>query len=540
MKLALLMTILMITTESYALRPLSGLIMGDIKQDKQYDPLNYVFQNIEFKTKDYQERKVQEYIGFYREGVNLANSCEATSKTIIYPTDWKKEKAIQSVASTLQYIGLDLTTRAIAKYANELTWSKDDYINVVDNLVTNYCSDNITVISKRLLKLNMLDLFERNNYILPSINNNPYYTPKIHGQNNSDYIKNREMALSVQSFIGFCSWSSTVENFGIFYKYLKNPFIMSFINRNIIGEKISWNKKKGILSLKKTEHKVRIVCKDIICRKVDDTNFKNNFPRMTGSSSLGSDLKRMYCNLFRDLKLDEKLIDKKLIKVDIDRGEEEINFELLNFISQLTGVPDFLVSSEYYNDAQDFLKDRIVDRWDIWAKRASSSFSRDILYEESLRVKLDKKHGHSFDVIKGNFHIDFKLTLGEFDRGYNGFNMLSSKFNIKLSHNFISWVKREYNQAKLKKDLKREDKLKSKIHLYVDKQIQTAKDKYLIPPFAKGIKNMIVEELINQFDLYNNDKNLNLSPIIVNIPVNIKYGLFALRYFSYKFNAKYR
>ncbi len=540
MKIGFILLGFILISNAHALRPISGIILGDIKKDEQYDPLDYVFQSIEYNTKESHNKKVQEYIGFYREGVNLNNSCEAITPTIFYSTDWKKEKAIQSVAASLRYIGLDLATRAMGKYANELTWSKDDYVILTENLINNFCSENMTVISKKLLKLNLLDNFEKPRFQLPTIKNNPYYTPKIYGINQSDYIKKREFALTVQSFIAFCSWSGDIENFGLLYKYLKNPFIMSFINRNITAKQIYYSKNKGTLSLKKTNHKERIMCKDILCRKVNDTEFKNNFPVMTGSSGLESDLQRIYCNLFKDLDLNEKLLDKKLVEIDKKKGEEEVNFEILNFISLLTGVPDFLVASERYDDAQEFLKDRIIDRWDVWANRASSTFSKDLLYEESLRVDLIKKNEYDYKVANGEFNLDFTLTLGEFDRSFTDYNMLDSKFNLQLTHNFIGWVKRQYNQAKLEKNSKEITKIKEKIHFYVDPQINAAMDKYLISPFAKGIEEIIVDELLSQIDLFRGDEMHTLSHKLFKIPVNIKYGLFALRYFSYKFNAKYR
>jgi hypothetical protein len=63
---------------------------------------------------------------------------------------------MKTVIATLQYIALDLTSRAIPQYAKYFEFNREEYVNMVDGLVGNYCSSNISVISKKELRNNLI------------------------------------------------------------------------------------------------------------------------------------------------------------------------------------------------------------------------------------------------------------------------------------------------------------------------------------------------------------------------------------------------
>ena len=151
--------------KAIALVPLQGLIYGDVRDTKQYDPLSGVFSQDAISNPDQvnsvEETKFQEYIGLYKDGANLKNSCEQGS-IFQYDSPWKEATAKRSIVSTLQYIGLDISLKAIVEYAKLLELPKENFDNIVENLITNTCSKNLSVYSIKLLRNNFKHYYENN------------------------------------------------------------------------------------------------------------------------------------------------------------------------------------------------------------------------------------------------------------------------------------------------------------------------------------------------------------------------------------------
>ena len=80
--------------------------------------------------------------------------------------------------ATLQYIGIDLTLRAISDYSKELELKRGDFNNLIQNLTNNFCSKNMTIISQRQLKKNFELKFNSNKekVQVPSIEKNPFFS----------------------------------------------------------------------------------------------------------------------------------------------------------------------------------------------------------------------------------------------------------------------------------------------------------------------------------------------------------------------------
>ena len=89
--------------------------------------------------------------GFYDEAQNLKNSCVGESE-IRYDSPWERQQVERSVLATLQYTGLAIiTVRALANYARYFQFSREEYQFLIENLVGNHCSQNVSVTSLKLL-----------------------------------------------------------------------------------------------------------------------------------------------------------------------------------------------------------------------------------------------------------------------------------------------------------------------------------------------------------------------------------------------------
>lgn len=172
-----------------ALTPMESLILGDLTEyyrQERVDPLTYVFtldQRLEATTDQEHLRNVKENLALYRanyqEGVNLDNYCRRQPE-MSYPTRFDREQALRSVLATVQYLVLDLSVRSIAKYAKELEVTPSEYSDLVDNLMGQYCSKNISIISLDQLRKNLIERYQgENSFILPTIEDNPLFPESL-------------------------------------------------------------------------------------------------------------------------------------------------------------------------------------------------------------------------------------------------------------------------------------------------------------------------------------------------------------------------
>ena len=147
-KLLLVICFLFYSIPTWSLVPLEGIIFGDVRNFEQYDPfvgmLSYNYSVSKNNENDVEKMKF--YQALYKQGYELESSCRNTER-LRYSNSWYKFVAAKSVAATLQYIGIDITVRAIAAYAKKLELNEEQYSNLVHNLTTNSCSQNISVYS---------------------------------------------------------------------------------------------------------------------------------------------------------------------------------------------------------------------------------------------------------------------------------------------------------------------------------------------------------------------------------------------------------
>ena len=350
---ALLILILSLPVQCvWALAPLESLVLGNFSEnysENETDPLNYVFSRDKYQSTNAGfKHELALYRGFYEEGKNTLNYCKS-NREIHYSTEWEKIQVMRSTLSEIQYIGLDIVSRALPQYAKALEFSKDEYTNLIDGLVGNYCSVNLSVISKKELRNNFMIRFEKeNNFKLPNINGTPFFPDNLDSYLLPKTAIEQEFKYTVKLFQSICSWSGNPTNPGLMVPILKNPALMSFFFRQMNNQVIDWKEMGNTLFLKEDKNTVQVVCDNLICRKTFPDNFFRKITFSLGGTNLGEDLKRLYCEEFRKIDYKPADNDPRLAKIMNSRTFDEENFINSQFIALITGVPDFLLRSDKF------------------------------------------------------------------------------------------------------------------------------------------------------------------------------------------------
>jgi len=536
---------LFFSSSIYALVPLEGLILGDVKDIRQFDPLSKVHSKNSIidksKINEFELDRFKKYIGLYRQGANLKFSCDYESKHT-YASSWSKSQAKRSIVSTLQYVGLDTSMKAIVKYLKLLEYTEEEFNKLSTNLITNTCSKNLTVYSIKLLKANFRNLYKvesSNQFELPTIMESPFFSERVKSRSNSHKAKKHELNLSIKNFRAFCSWGGDTDNYRMLSPYLKNPYIMSFIFNQLLERSILWNNKEKTIEYTKNKDTVKVACEGLVCRKSSNTAFLQKFPRMIGSTELKTDFSHLYCNHFKKVIYETKDQNPKIKKWIDTLSDEESLLEGMNFTALITGIPDLLTSAEKFSDLRVALKENITSRWDKWAQNKSEQFVTDLLYEESLNIDLVSMKD-SPEIFKGNFQVIFDFTLGEMDRELLVVDKISSMFNLNFPKSYLRWIRDDYIKKNNISDYEGIKVLKQKLASNINLQLSAKKKLFLIPLWNEKMGPIITDELIDQLIDYKGNYFADFSHKKMNIPVKFRFGLFALKYLNEKFKTNYR
>lgn len=528
--------------KAQALVPVESLVLGDFSNDyseDKSDPLNFVFKRdlINDKSLDKYKTNLSIYRGFYQEGKNLVNYC-GLGNEIRYRIPWQKIQVKRSYMALLQYIGLDLAVRAIPQYAKKLEFTRDEYSNMVENLVGNYCSANLSFISKKELKNNLYLKFDKeNSFELPSIKGSPLFSSKINGYFKANKASEQEFLYTVKIFQSLCSWNGNPENPGLMVPFLKHPGLNMFVARQMASYDIGWRQVDNFLFLKEEPKTLKVWCDNLLCRRISNEDLSRKYIFSIGGTSIYDDAKRLYCDDFRNAYYRPNLSDKRLAKMMNARTFDEENLMTSQFIALITGFPDFLVRSENYSQAQDFLRSSIDYRFDQWATKASESFANDLYFEEPLTLELiDRSHYINFR--KGDLKVAFDINLGEFDRINQMNGKVKVSFNLKVQNSFLNYYKKQATQLLMNSDAKSIEGLKEKFKFQIKDALQEARSKFIIPPWKGDLEEIIVSELTEQI-IQGSEKFYSFQSTGFRvIPIDFYYGIFALKYLNHQFDIK--
>lgn len=515
-----------------ALVPVEGILMGEAPSDIQTDPLLKIFSDIYDKSKEGENRKIKLYQGTFENGQGLVESCSYLDQSK-YSTPWEEKQARRSMAATLQYIGLDTSIKAIGAYAQKLEVSEDEFKKLSKNLINNYCSKNITIFSLRNLEKSLSYYYQNpQTNLIPSIETSPFATAMVKTITEKTSARSKEFDLAIRNFRAFCSWGGEVEDYRMLTPYLKNPFIMSFVIKNMLGIQNTVDvKQKKVISVP-ADSTVQVICTDLICRKEGLNTFKVKYPRSVGSTGILTDLQKNYCHHFRYQ--DTSQVTNRESRAWIKSMElEDPILETSQFIALMTGVPDFFNGVETYREIPLLVRSSVDERWTLWARRVLNSFSKDLLYEESIKIRVDPRRDLAALAERG-FQVDFNVSLGEMDRLMKDEDKLDLTFELKLSKNYLRQMKVKWQILERDIDMEGQKLFREEVARYIDLQLENKEKLFTQKMWNSEFSKLIADELLQQTLKYQGPLFDSYQDEVLKIPVKFSYGIFAISYLRYK------
>lgn len=524
----------------FALAPLEGLIQGDVGNVAQRDPLADLFSkrfaSLEEGGDAAQKFKLEEYKGLFSLGSNLVNSCDV-ERFYTYSDPWQEEGARRSIVATLQYVGLDVSSRAIVEYAKAFKLSDQEFENIVNNLVVNTCSENVSVFSKKLLRDNFNGMWKgKSGFEAPSFKGSPYVVKSVFDKSESFEAKEREFNFAIKNFRDFCSWDGGVDNYRMLAPYLRNPYVMSLAHNHLIRRQIEWDAEKEAAVLAPSEDSAQVACEDLICRRRDPAAFIRLFPRMVGSVSLEDDLEVLYCNHFRNASLRTADTAPSIKKWINDQTLEESKLLPMSFVSLVSGVPDLFFAIDAYEEVGSLFSSTIEQSWDEWAVAQTDTLVLDLLYEESLYVDLSPVNAYS--KAQGDLALTFDFTLGELDRELKVVDKISSLFHLSFPKSYLGWARRSYIDANNRSQHKEAKEIEKRVETYINLQLEEKSEYFKLALWNENFGAIVAQELLDRVVGYKGSRFEGLEHDEVKVPVRFRFGLFALKYLRDK--AKYQ
>jgi hypothetical protein len=535
---------LILSFQLQALTPMESLILGDLTEyyrKEKVDPLSYVFtmnerleSNISPEVLTQAREHLALYRGFYQEGQNLDNYCRRQPE-MTYPTRFAKEQAIRSVMASLQYHLLDLSVRAIASYSKELNVTPSEYEALVNNMMGQYCSKNISIISLDQLKKNMMERYHGENvFQLPSIQNNPLFPEPLIMHVQGPKAREREFVQTLRLFKTACSWGGETDNKRLLPPLLRHPAIMAFIFRQLSSQRFVWNELDNTLRIVEDTAAVQVNCQNLVCRRVERDIFLRDFPRQVGSASLSDDLRRLYCHEFRDADYTVREQVPQLVPIIQRMSFDDQNFLVGQLIALVSGVPDFILHGESFGELRALAQSSMDRVWGDWAESQLVRMQNELYYEEPITIEVVDRT-QFFDSFNPEFRVVLDVNLGEFDRINQRSGKLRSVFTVQLSRAFMTWAAREWVSESSELDEVRKEVLK-RLSTKLRTQVEQARDQYGIAPWRGPVEQLIAREIMDQLMAARRVRGLLAvgDEAMLKIPIEVNFGPFALRYMHYR------
>jgi len=530
----------------HALIPLENLLLGNFDENfvgDISDPLQYIFKDYERANTSagaselYSKpgmNKLGVYRGFFEEGQNLNNICRAGSR-ISYPTTSDLIDAKRAYLATLQYIGLDVITNFLPVYAKFFEFDSTEYDNLVSGLIGNSCSQNITVISLRSLKQNMMAKFNAKSSIeLPSIKNHSRFSQKLTGLESSRQAQERAFAVTIELFKTFCSWGNNIDNYRLLVPLLRSPVMASMVIRELSGFGLAYDSFDNKVLRTSGLDTNRVVCENLICRKVTKDEFLRKFPRSIGSTGIHKDLERLYCNEFRDADYQLKYQVPQVAKVIKSMTFDEQNHLVGHFTAMVTGVPDFILLADKYSALKEVFRSSVDDVWDTWANSQNELFKKALTYEESLTIEVVPQKFY-FNRYRPEFSVELDVNLGEFDRVNTRLGKLKTTINLKFSKKFLKWARSSWKLIDPSEDFQKVARIELPFEKMIEDQFKDQTEKFATLPLKRDIIGVITRELLGNLITYDGDFFEDDLKGLVTVPVYLNFAPFALRHLRYRY-----
>jgi len=509
------MLVFLFSFGAQALEPLEGRSVGTFIDDEKYNPLASVFEpdvNME------KRKSILKYSAFIKRGEQLESSCSKYAPLKFADVN-QKNHFERTIVSQFQFDGLGLIVKAVGAYAKALSLSKQEFEKLSKNLVNNFCSKNITFISQKNIEANLLDSYNKELFSLPLFSEGASPSDKIADLVSSPKTREREFDYLIENFKSFCSWGGDPQDLRLLAPFLKDPMIFSHF---LEGYKNTGNK--------------FISCDQQLCRNSSFVDFKMKLPPSIGSTGIVGDVTSLYCYHLREREDFTKGESSRIHQMVKEKSLESPLIETNFFISLLTNVPDLFISLDDYSDIKKSFFSSTDDRWEKWSKSSLSRFSQETFFEEPISFFIKPRHDPSILRLKG-FELNLNLAVGEIDKVLLE-KSLSSMFKLKISKNYLRQVRTKWTYFDLTIDLEGKKLFQKEVAVYLMHQLQIKDKIFKQSLLSPEVAQLLANELIQQAIAYKGPLFDELKDEMLDIPVRVSYGFFALQYLAYKLDVQ--
>ena len=282
---------------------------------------------------------------YWEKGENLKNRClfhEKEERGSSHPPLWNP--LLRIFMSAYQFIGIDLTTRAMGEYGRALNWPWEQFSHFSQNIVRQYCSANLSLFSRKELLRRLRAAYEKGTFLLPSTVGHRSFPGRKTLENHPRSLE-KEFQRTTELFRSFCSWGGNIDR----------PRLLSFIFRDLSFSAFVMDKLAGVHSPSSREG-VPISCHNGICRRTSKEDFWKQFPLTWRPQGLLKKLERAYCHRIRWLPARIHPKNTVLQNWVKKTSKEDRYFMHGQLRALITGIPEFLLQMEEYHDLVDFLQ----------------------------------------------------------------------------------------------------------------------------------------------------------------------------------------
>jgi hypothetical protein len=142
-------------------------------------------------------------------------------------------------------------------------------------------------------------------------------------------------------------------------------------------------------------------------------------------------------------------------------------------------------------------------------------------------------HSYFFNPLKPKYRVAFDINLGEFDRVNDRNGKVRVGFNLNIQRQFLNYFREALSHLG-PNDLNERTRLIKRFKLQLMSDVAKAREKFIIPPWKGDLEALIAAEITAQIEeVANKNFKIPASGIEV-IPVELNYGIFALKYINHQ------
>ena len=463
--------------------PIESLILGNVLTDNEY------------KLNTEVELDNSKYTQLQKKSQELSNSCSWRNRQKNTSVE-ERNVDILNYISSIQYGSLNAVVKNISALARKSNFSIQEFQVFSNNIVTNFCSDNLTIISKKELNNNLNYYFNHVSDSKETIHIGPYNNT-LKGLVKTDSYMRNQLNAAVHAFRALCSWGGTPSDLGLLNPILKSPHIVSYILDKIGDEHIDFRP---------------IRCSNLICRSTELSNDER--------IKFVATAKEYYCYYFSDIKIRPNPKNETLSLWTKETTDDDFIYQTAQVISALTNQPNLLALTDGVNNKNIF-SSRFDDFFYKWANKKLEYFSVNIPFEERLslsKVRVDKD-GENREII-------FEVSYGEIDQSRNLIGKVNTKFKFKIDQKLLSYIRNEI-EFPVNWSLKKERHLK----MVIREHLKESSHKIFSNYFTFIDKQYFFDEVSDAiFNDISNGGSHFLKSFSGTYNLNFYFGHFALNY----------